>query len=311
MFHCQNDTMLKYFIVFSCCLFMTGCSGNNGNEVTASGTIEGTNINIGTEVSGKITRVVVDEGSRVKAGDTLAVINDVEYRIQLRQSEANLASFESSYKLAVDGPRKEDVVQAEAAFTTAESDYNRMKELLASRAITKKQYEDAYNKYISAQQMYEKLKNGSRREEIDGARQKRELASAQVDLLKKKIHDCVIVAPSEGTVTLRAVEPGELITVGMNIFRLTYLEKVKLVIYVNEKELANVRLGQQAKIRVDGAPNKEFTGSVTYISSVAEFTPKNIQTKEDRTKLVFGVKIEIPNADQVLKPGMPADASLR
>ena len=301
---------MKYCLLLCATLILIGCSGKDGSGITASGTIEGTDVNIGTEVAGKIREIRVDEGSRVSKGDTLVVIDDTEYQIQLRQAIANEASFESSYRLSAEGSRKEDIVQAEAAFKTAEADYLRMKDLLASQSITQKQYDDAYNKYVSAQQTYEKLKRGSRQEEINGARQKRDLASAQVDLLKKKIRDCSVTAPSSGTITLRAVEPGELVTVGANLLRLTYLDKVKLTIYVDEQQLAGVRLGQQATVTIDAQPKKPFSGTVTYISSVAEFTPKNVQTKEDRTKLVFGVKIEIPNTDQTLKPGMPADASI-
>ncbi len=301
---------MKHSLSIIALLLLWGCGGRDPNAISASGTIEGTDVNIGSEVAGKIKDVRVDEGTRVSRGDTLVVIDDVEYQIQLRQAIANLGSYESSYRLAVEGSRKEDILQAEAAYTTAETDFNRMKDLLASHTITQKQYDDAYNKYVAAQQTYEKLKRGSRPEEIEGARQKRDLAAAQVDLLKKKIHDCSITAPSPGTITLRSVEPGELVTVGTNLLRLTYLDKVKLTIYVGEEQLGKVKLGQQATVTIDAAKNNTFSGIVTYISSVAEFTPKNVQTKEDRTKLVFGVKIEIPNPDQILKPGMPADAVL-
>ena len=301
---------MKYLFLLWTAVLVIGCSGGDGADISASGTIEGTDVDISAEVAGKLREVRVDEGARVAVGDTLAIIDDTEYQIQLRQAIANAESFEASYRLAVEGSRKEDIIQAEAEFKTAEADYLRMKDLLASQTITQKQYDDAYARYIATQQTYEKLKQGSRKEEIDGAREKRDNAEAQVDLLKKKIRDCHVLAPSVGTITLRAVEPGEYVTVGANLLRLTYLDKVKLIIYVNETELAKVHLGQEAKVYIDGAPKKPFEGSVTYISSIAEFTPKNIQTKEDRTKLVFGVKIEIPNADQTLKPGMPADASL-
>ncbi|MBI3766588.1 MAG: efflux RND transporter periplasmic adaptor subunit, partial [Ignavibacteriales bacterium] len=93
-----------------------------------------------------------------------------------------------------------------------------------------------------------------------------------------------------------------------SMFRISRLDNVHLMIYVSEQELARVKLGQEAKVYIDAEPNKPFVGKVTFISSVAEFTPKNVQTKEDRTKLVFGVKIEVHNPDQILKPGMPADA---
>ena len=306
----RGRNMKRWFISLAAAAVVAGCSGNGAGDISASGTIEGTDVNIASEVAGKVVEVRVDEGSRVAKGDTLVVIDDVEYQIQLRQAVANLESFASSYRLAVEGSRQEDVIQAEAAYKTAEADYNRMKDLLASQTVTQKQYDDAFNKYVSAQQTYEKLKRGSRPEEIEGARQKRDMAAAQVDLLRKKIHDCHVCAPSSGTITLRAIEPGEYMSVGANLVRLTYLEKVKLIIYVNEQQLANVHLGQSANVFIDGQPKKPFPGTVTYISSVAEFTPKNVQTKEDRTKLVFGVKIEIPNPDQTLKPGMPADAEI-
>ncbi len=301
---------MKYLATTLLILSLAGCSGSNKSDISASGTIEGTDVNISAEFVGKIKELRVDEGSRVAKGDTLVIIDDTEYRIQLEQAVANEGSFESSYKLAVEGSRKEDIAQAEANFKTTEADYYRMKELLTTQAITQKQFDEAYSKYVTAQQTYEKLKNGSRPEEISNARQKKDMAAAQADLLRKKIRDCYIVAPSAGTVTLKAVEPGELVTVGTNVLRITYLDKVKLTIYVDEQQLGRVRLGQQAKVSVDSAPDKTFSGTVTYISSVAEFTPKNIQTKEDRTKLVFGVKIEIPNPDQIFKPGMPADAVL-
>jgi HlyD family secretion protein len=290
-------------------LVLIGCSGNDKDTIEASGTIEGTDINIGAEVGGRVAQLRVDEGSRVAVGDTLLVIDDTEYQIQLRQALANLASFASAYHLALSGSRTEDVLQAQAAFQNAEGDYQRMKTLLASQTITQKQYDDAYARYVAADQTLRKLKTGLRPEEIEGARVRRDYAAAQADLLRKKVRDCRIVSPSAGTVTLRGVEPGELVTPGMTVLRLTYLDRVKLTIYVNETALGRLNLGQPAKVSID-AFSRQFDGSVTYISPVAEFTPKNVQTKEERTKLVFGVKIEIDNSDHALKPGLPADARI-
>jgi HlyD family secretion protein len=241
----------------------------------------------------------------------MVAIDDTEYRLQLRQAEANLASFASAYRLALEGSREEDVTQAEAAYRAAEADFKRLKELLATASVTQKQYDDAEARYVAAEQTYRKLKSGLRPEEITGARVRKEYAAAQVDLLKKKVHDCVITAPSAGTVTLRGIEPGELVTMGMRVFQLTYLEKVKLTIYVNTADVGRIRLGQEARVRIDSfEKGKDVVGHITYISPTAEFTPKNVQTKEERSKLVFGVKIEIPNADGALKPGLPADARI-
>ncbi len=290
-------------------VLLSSCSGPPDGRIESSGTIEGTDVNIGVEVGGKILAVRVDEGSRVAPGDTLLVVDDTEYQIQLRQAAANLASFESAYRLAVEGSRKEDIVQAEAAFRTADTDFSRMKALLAEHSVTQKNYDDAYARYVAAEQTYRKLKTGLRPEEIEGARVRRDQAAAQADLLRKRVRDCRVISPSGGVITLRGVEPGELVSPGMTVLRLTYLDRVKLMIYVNETDLGNVRLGQKALISIDAfAKGKSAEGSVTYISPVAEFTPKNVQTKEERTKLVFGVRIEAANPDGALKPGLPADA---
>lgn len=291
-------------------MFVVGCSNGDKNIIEASGTIEGTDVNIGTEVAGKVKAVRVEEGARVAKGDTLLIIDDADYRIQLRSAEANAAAADAQYRLALEGARREDLTQAEAAYQTAEADYHRMKELLAAQAITQKQYDDVYTRYVAAQQNYQKLFRGLRKSEIDAARARREQAEAQADLLRKKVRDCYILAPSEGIISLKAVEVGELVTVGANVVRITYLDKVKLMIYVNEQQLGNVKLGQRAEVRIDGNPDKVHEGKVVYISPNAEFTPKNVQTKEERTKLVFGVKIEVENRDGVLKPGLPADARL-
>ena len=295
----------------SIALLASGCSGNGNGSIEASGTIEGTEINVAAEVAGRILAVPVNEGARVNRGDTLAIINDEEYRLQLKQADANLASLEAAFRLAAAGSRKEDVIQAEAAYTSANADHQRMKELLASATITQKQYDDAYARYVAADQTYRKAKSGLRPEEINGARARRDGAAAQVDLLQKRIRDCAVLAPAPGTLTLRAVEPGELVGMGSNIARLTYLDRVKLTIYVNEADLGRVALGQGADVTIDTFPDKPFAGRVVSISPNAEFTPKNVQTKEERTKLVFAVKLEIENPEGSLKPGLPADAVLR
>jgi HlyD family secretion protein len=295
----------------TCVVLLAGCSGNPKDVIEASGIIEATDVTIGSEVTGKVKEVRVDEGSQVRGGDTLVVIDDTEYQLQLRQAEANLSANDATYRLAVEGSRQEDLVQAEAAYRTAEADYLRMKDLLATQSVTQKQFDDVFARYVAADQTYRKLKTGLRPEEVRGARVRKDYAAAQVDLLRKKVRDCAITAPSNGTITLRSVEPGELVTMGMNVMRLTYLEKVKLTIYVNETELGRVHLGQMAKVTIDTfGQGKEFDGKVIYISPAAEFTPKNVQTRDERSKLVFGVKMEIPNPDGSLKPGLPADARI-
>jgi HlyD family secretion protein len=304
-------TCLSLLAFTALALAGSGCGGNTDGAIEASGTIEGTEINVAAEVGGRVVRVPVTEGARVTAGDTLIQINDEEYRLQLKQAVANLASLDAAYRLAIGGSRKEDLLQTEAAYTAARADHQRMKDLLASATITQKQYDDVYARFVAAEQTYAKARSGLRPEEISGARARREGAAAQVELLQKRIRDCTVLAPAPGTLTLRAVEPGELVGLGSNVARLTFLDKVKLTIYVNESELGRVSLGQRADVFIDTfGQSRTFAGTVVYISPSAEFTPKNVQTKEERTKLVFAVKIEVENPDGALKPGLPADAVL-
>lgn len=292
-------------------LLFSACTNGTGDVIEASGTIEGTDITVASEVMGRVRAVRVDEGARVKAGDTLALIDDTEYVIQLRQARATQRAQESAYRLVLEGSRREDILQSEAAFRTAEADYKRMKDLLASNTVTRKQYDEAYNRYVAADQTLQKLVAGSRRQEIEGARARAESAAAQADLLDKRLRDCVITAPLEGTVTLRGIEPGEFVSPGAAVLRITNLDRVKLMIYVAETDLGKIRSGQDASIFVDSHPHRPFPGRIVYISPLAEFTPKNVQTKEERTKLVFAVKVEAENPEGILKPGMPADATVR
>ncbi len=297
----------KYFLISFLVLFF-GCSSSDDEQILASGTIETTEVTINAKVGGQVLKLFVDEGSDVKMGDTLAIIDRSDLEIQLEQAKANLHAEEAQYKLIVQGTREEDVAQAEATLKNAEDDLYRSERLFNEKCISQKQLEDARTRYILAKQNYDKLKRGFRPEEVEVVRARRDQAAAQVKAIKKKIEDSFVKAPIVGVVTLKVIEEGEVIMPNASLFRISQLDIVHLMIYISEEELARVKLGQPANVYIDAFPKKPFSGKIIYISSVAEFTPKNVQTKEDRTKLVFGVKIEIPNPERILKPGMPADA---
>ncbi|MBI5021711.1 MAG: efflux RND transporter periplasmic adaptor subunit [Ignavibacteriales bacterium] len=301
---------MKYFITLFLTLFLFGCSKNDKNAITASGTIETTEVTVTAKVGGEITKLHVNEGANVNKGDTLVTIDKTDFEIQYKQSSANAAAAEAQYKLTILGPRDEDVLQAKANFENAQSDFQRAEKLLKQKTVTQKQYDDTKMKFIMAQQNYGKMKSGSRKEEVDIARARRDQAVAQVDAARKKLNDTYVTATMKGVITEKAIEEGDIVMPNGSLLRISRLDKVYIMIYVTEVELARVKLGHEAKIYIDAYPNKSFTGKVSYISDVAEFTPKNVQTKEDRTKLVFGVKIEVENPEQQLKPGMPADATI-
>lgn len=302
--------MKPFSFTLAVTLWFAGCSSSSDNEISASGTIEATEVTVSAKVGGEIIRLLIDEGTSVRAGDTLAIIDPTDYVIQLKQAEANAAAMQAQYKLALRGAREEDIIQAEANFKNAQDDLKRMEELWAAKSITQKQLEDARTRFTVTQQTWEKMKRGSRAEEIAAARARRDQALAQVEAAKKKMKDSFIIAPIGGVVTQTVVEQGELVGIGTAIARISHLDKVFLMIYVNEQELGRVKLRQEARVQIDAYEDRDFFGRVVYISPIAEFTPKNIQTKEDRTKLVFGVKIEVDNSDGSLKPGLPADAAI-
>jgi len=302
------------------------CSANRAkNVISASGTIEAVEVNVASKVAGQVLELGFKEGTRVKPGETLALIDHASLDIQLRQADAGVRLAESQLALLVKGARSEDIGQAEAALKQAEAslkvaqdDAQRMRELARSGSVTSKQRDDAEARltvaaaqHNAAVEALSKVRRLARPEEIQAAEARLAQAQAAADLLAKTIADCTITAPAGGIMTHKAVEPGELVTPGATVVTLADLDSVYVMIYVTEKELGRIRLGQAAEVKIDALPDKTFPGVITYISPEAEFTPKNVQTKEDRVKLVFGVKVEIENREGLLKPGLPADAVIR
>jgi HlyD family secretion protein len=226
--------------------------------------------------------------------------------------------------LLLSGARKEDIQVAEESLNLAKinldiarQDKERFTNLYESRTITKKQYDDAVAKYEvsltqynAAKENLEKTKSIIRPQEIESARANLKSLIASVDLLKKNIEDSKVYSPASGIVSKKFIEEGEIVSTSSSLLKISNLETVNLVIYVSEVDLGNVKIGQTAEIKIDAFKDKTYSGKIIFISPEAEFTPKNIQTQDERTKLVFGVKIEIPNSQYELKPGMPADAKV-
>ncbi len=312
-------------LIFILTAMVSSC-GKNGesNSIEASGTIESVNVTISSKTSGTIVKLNFKEGDRVKKGDLLVEISHDLLDIQLRQSEAGVDLANAQLKLLRSGARKEDIKQSEDLMKQAKInldlaklDRDRAEELYRQDATTRKQFDDAKGRYDLALTQYNstkenlaKVKTIIRPEEIEQAQANLKKAISMVDLLKQNIEDCRIFAPSDGFVSKKFIEEGENAVMGGSLLRLSVLETVNLVIYVPETDLAKVKLGQNAEIKIDAFRDKVYTGKITFISPEAEFTPKNIQTPEERTKLVFAVKIEIPNPQFELKPGLPADATI-
>ena len=319
---------MKTLIKFCAVLFigLIGCSSNDDeNTLTASGNIEVTEIIVSSKVTGEVKNILNKEGKQVKQGDTIIIIDHENLDYQLMQAEANVDFAEAQLKLLKKGAREEDIKQAEEMlkqaeinFDQAKKDKERMTNLFESKSITKKQLEDATARYDvtlaqlnSAKENYKKITNLARPEEITQAEANLKRQKATADLLKKNIRDSYVTSPKDGFIVKTFVEEGETVSMLSSLFKVSDLSVAKLVIYVSEKELGKVKLNQEADIYIDTYEDKSYKGFVSYISPEAEFTPKNIQTKDERTKLVFAVKIEIPNPNLELKAGLPADAVIK
>jgi HlyD family secretion protein len=320
------DKLLIWVSIIPATALLFCCdNAKNKSAINASGTIEAVEVNVASKTGGQVEKMLIDEGSQVKIGDTLAIIDSSSLVIQLAQAQAGVDLAESQLQLLVRGARIEDIRQAEEALKQAEAglkvaqeDRDRFRDLLAKESATAKQNQDAEARYTVARAQYDaaqealkKWKKYTRPEEIKSAQARLDQAVAARDLLKKTVADSTVISPVSGTVTDKAVEQGEFVGPGTPLVTIANLSEVHLSIYVTEIELGKVRLGEEAEVTIDAYPGRSFTGKVIFISPEAEFTPKNVQTKEERVKLVFRVKIKIPNSENILKPGMPADALIR
>ena len=243
----------------------------------------------------------------------------LEYQLQeaqarLRESEAQLAQLQSGFRVEEVGKAKEIFLEAQVQMEEAEREYNRVLKLyrekvaapdMKDRAETA--YKSARKRYEAANNDYQMLKKGYREEEIARAQAAKEGAEAAIRLIQRSIKDATVIIPANGIMQVRYVELGELVTPGSILATITDLHDMWIMAYVSEKNLGQIKLGQSAEVFVDSFPQKPFPGKVTYISTEAEFTPKNIQTKEERVKLVYAVKVQIDNTKELLKVGMPAD----
>ena len=319
---CRN--LLRAMIVPSCSfLLLAGCrSSSRPDEVAASGTIEATQSSIAAQVAGRVIKLNDEEGAVVRQGDTLAETEHRSLVQQARQAQASLAMAKQQYDLLAQGARSEDlrvgeetVKQAQASCELAKLAFDRTRSLFSQHSVSQSQMDDAQERYTvastqlsAAQQNLEKLKHYTRPEELRRAGAQVEEAQAAYDNASINLEHSFVISPINGSVVDKLVEIGDYANVGTPLYTLADMRKMKMTVYVNEVDLAKVRIGDQARVVLDGMPDHPFDGTVIYISSTAEFTPKNVETKEDRVKLVFAVKIEIANPEGYLKAGLPADA---
>lgn len=316
--------MLPLALGLGLALLATACQRNGHDPKGAlllSGNLELTDAQLGFKVAGRMVERSVDEGARVEAGQLVARLEDAEQRDQLALRQAELAAAEAVLAELEAGSRPQDIAAVAAALRSAEAerdrlrlDFARARELRQREVIADRDFELAQAQLKVAEaraaEAAERLKlveEGPRAETIAQARARVAQAKAAVELARTQLTYTRLVSPLAGTVLAHHAEAGEFVAPGTPVVTVGDTRRMWVRAYLNQTDLGRVRHGQPVVVRIDTFPGREFPGTVSYIASEAEFTPKSVQTPKERVKLVFRLKVDVANPDDVLKAGMPAD----
>jgi len=305
-------------------------------ELYYSGTIEAIQSNLAFQVNGRVTNVAVQEGQAVTKDQLLAELEPSELKSRKDQAEANLeksikshdqlATLLSIYKTTLPA----DVARAEASIASAKDiledarkNYRRYEQLFKQGVVTEKErdavklnHDTAKSRLDDGEAVLKQAKSNlnkitATQKELEAMTSQSRQAKAALEQTNIQLNYARLLAPFSGIITSRNVEPGEVVTSGREVLSMADLTTVDLKIFVEETEIGKVKPGQDVDVKIDTFPDKIFKGKVSFISPEGEFTPKIIQTKKERVKLVYLVKVSIPNPNMELKTGMPADAWLR
>jgi HlyD family secretion protein len=287
-----------------------------------SGNIEAHESLLSFKVQGRIAELPVEEGQWVQKDQVLARLEGEDFRRQVALEEASLHVRESELALALAGSRPQEVeaaqqskIEAEADLKQKSLDFERAQRLYAKDVISAEERDLADTSLKRAraafertQQRYDEAQEGTRQEEITIARANVRQARERLRLSRLNLDYAVLQAPRDGVLLVRQAELGEVVAPATPVVTLGDLDDIWLRGYINETDLGRVRWGQPATITTDTYPGKTYPGRISFIASKAEFTPKSVQTQEERVTLVYRIKIEVENPNHELKPGMPADA---
>jgi HlyD family secretion protein len=287
----------KYILVISAmAISLTSCSNSNG-KADGYGNFEATEITISAENNGKLMQFNINEGDLIKKESVLGYIDTIPLSLKKEQLLVSKAVVISKSKGVLS---QIDVLNAR--LKTANINKNRTTNLIKDSAGTQKQLDD-----ISGE--IDVIKKQIRSVEIQNAPVVNELKSIDTQLkqIDDQIQKSIITNPVNGTVLAKYAEPNEITSFGKPLYKIADLTTMELRVYLNEPQLANIKIGQSVTVKIDDADTmKSFKGTIDWIASEAEFTPKIIQTKEERVALVYAVKIKVAN-DGTLKIGMPAE----
>ena len=292
---------------------------HDGDSLVLYGNVDIRQVDLGFRVNGRIAKVLVDEGDAVAPGQPLALLDNDLLTQQRDQAAAELEKQQASLMRLERGYRVEEIAQARAAVSgsaalaeNAQINFNRVSAMRVSNAISQKdldnaraQYREARAKLRSNQDQLDMLLAGYREEEVLAQKAAVAAAAAALNHAEIQLQDATLVAPQKGVVLTRAREAGAIVQEGQTVYTLTLTDPVWLRAYVDEPNLGRIKPGMAVRVMVDAAPGKSFPGTVGFISPTAEFTPKTVETREVRTALVYRLRVQVADPENLMRQGMP------
>ncbi len=273
------------------------------------GTVEANLVAVGSLTGGRVARVEAVEGATVAAGQVLVALETDLLEHQIRQQEARVAEARAGLERAVRGPRSEEIRRARIEWQAAATDRQRFESLHREGVVGRRDYDRAVVAEATAREAYLELERGTRAEDVAAAGAALAQAEAGLAYLERQRQEAMVVASVAGVVEALDLRPGDLVAPNQPVATLLEAGQLWVRIYVPEPRLGTVRLGQRAAVTVDSFPGREYQGQVVEIRDQGEYTPRNVQTAEQRGDLVFGVKVALAPAPE-LKAGMAAAARL-
>lgn len=292
------------------------------SELQATGTIEATQVDLSAKLPGTLQKMTIEPGEPVKKNQLVAMVSRNDLTAQKERDAMAVLKAEAQLADLTSGAREQEIKDAEIAVNTAQTNYDKVSKdytrgltLFQEGAIPQAELEQLEtamkqfkNQLESAKSKLSLLKSGSRPEQVKAARAELERSRAILKASEVLLDDTKILSPIDGTVLTKNFEPGEYVQAGASVAAVANLNDMWIKVYIPTDDLPQIKLGQQVKFTVSGG-STEYKGIIEEIATQGEFTPKTIQTRKERTNIVFGVKIRISNEGGILKPGMPADVT--
>jgi HlyD family secretion protein len=304
--------------------YFTGLNDTGNTKLHLYGNIDIRKVNLAFTEQERLKEVMVKEGERVTLGQVVARLKSDRLKAQIRQTQAKIAAQKATVKRLKSGSRPQKIEQARAEVSAAKArvkntrnTFNRIKRTSGAGATSAQALDDAQTKLnvnlsllAAKKKALELAVEGPRKEDITAAKSTLDAHYAALEILKLRLDDMTLAAPAPGVVQNRILEPGELANPSRPVVTLALTDPKWVRAYVSEPDLGRVYPNQKAEIFSDSFPNRSFKGWVGFISSVAEFTPKNVETEDLRTQLVYEVRVFVTDPEDHLRLGMPVTLTL-